>query len=294
MSYEFDVTAADGIDQSAIKNVGPQFPLVQFRKGDQGMRKAGGMEYEGGFFIPDDKGGAALSDALEAAGWKRESFISESEQSKGTEVMGWWKKQITIAIVLDRGKWIETEKNGKKSGYSKDQYLVFIKDLEDHGLFQMTFSGHAAMSFKGVKNYYKTGVLSNIARTLVAPANAISAKAGVKSQWARFAFWVTVGAAEDAKHQPVFTTAGSGADSKSIVLPVPFGLPSEPGDVDKSVLGKFFVGPAFLKIANEAFKENESWKEWPTNEEDSNGDAAHDDSHEAPQMDSKALKALGV
>lgn len=286
-NFTFDPNAANEIDQSAVKTSGPQFPLIQFRKGNQNMRKAGGMEYEGGFFIPDDKGGAELGEALEAAGWVRDSFISESEKSKGDEVSGWWNKQITISVVLSRGKWIETVKNnGDKGGYSKDQYLVFVKGLEDKGLFLLTLSGHTAMSFKGVKNYYRTGVLSTLDRTLIAAANAMTKGA----KWARFAFWVTVGAAEDAKHQPVFTTVGSGKDSSSIVVPVPVGMPKEAKEVDQAVLGKFYVGREFQRIANQAYQDNVTWKEWPTNGED--GESHHEDN--AGHVTEKELSDIGV
>lgn len=271
--FTFDPTAANEIDQSAVKTSGPQFPVIQFMKGNQTLKKAGGMVYEGGFFISDDKGGNALAESLEAAGWVRDSFISESEKSKGDEVSGWWNKQITISVVMSRHKWVDTVKNnGEKGGFSKEQHLVFIKGLEDKGLFMLTFSGHTAMSFKGVKNYYRTGVLSTLDRTLIVAANALTKGA----KWARFAFWVTVGANEDTKHQPVFTTVGSGKDSSSIVLPVPFDLPSEAKEVDQGVLGKFFVGPAFLKVANAAYKDNVAWQEWPTQEDDeANGDNGH-------------------
>lgn len=275
----FDVNAVNTVDQDTVERPTVSFPLIMFRKGAPAQRKAGGVSYEGGWFIADDKGGSALAADLEANGWIRDSFISESEE--GGEIEGYWNKQITVSIVLDRHKWIETD----TGGYSKEQYLVFVKGLEDKGLFQLTFSGHTAMAFKGVKTYFKSGVLSSFDRTVIAAANALTKP----KVWPRRAFWLTVGASTDAKGQPLFTSVGKGDKTTPIVLPVPIGLP-EKANIDKETLGKFFVGTEFLKIANDAYTDNESWKEWPTNEDESVDHA----SDNGPTVKENELSELGI
>ena len=64
----FDPTAVEGIDQSTVQQVETSFPTIQWNGGNQKMKKAGGMDYAGGFFIPED---AVDAELLLAAKWKK-------------------------------------------------------------------------------------------------------------------------------------------------------------------------------------------------------------------------------
>lgn len=286
MSQKFNAQAAQHIDQDTVEQDGSQFPAISFHNGDPTRRKEGGIAYEGGWFVSD--GGPDMTDH----GWKKESFINRD----GEEVTGYWSPTISVAVICARKRWIvngqpyawndfeKAKAVGKPRGHQ--QYLVLLKDAEDLGPFVLGLKGHAGMSFGGSKEYSTTGVLSCFNRTVIAAANARSKP----FKWPFRAFWVTVGAAKDAKGQPAFIEVGLAGASSKILLPVPVGLPEKAADVN---LDEYYIGNDGLVLVNDLYKEHQPWVEAWANFAQQNG-AAKNGKPAEPVATEDELAEMGV
>jgi hypothetical protein len=259
MSNKFNPSAVEGIDQSLLPNDGPQFPVISFHSGDPKLKKVGGLEYLGGWFIGEEGAPADMTEY----GWVRDSFTTAQKQ----EVKGFWASHISISVICERKRWLvdgqpyawddyEKAKKGTTTPRGHQQYLVLLQGAEDLGPFVIGLRGHVGMCFSGSKKYSSTGVLSCFNRTVIAAANAMTKPA----RWHWRAFWITVGADKTAKGEPNFTEVGMAPNTTSIVLPVPIGLPEKAAEVN---LDEYYVGDKSLIVINQLFTEHQVWaKAW--------------------------------
>lgn len=282
MSFEFDPTAVNTVNQEQIEEFGLRFPSIIFYAGDMTKRPKKnqpdpGISWRGGFFISKE----TLPDQdLSQCGWKEDSFIS---QSGGEEVEGWYKPSITIMHLMRRRRWRCGEKGknaqyfawpdwkkAKESGLhmsGQQQSIVFVQGLEHLGPFCLSMSGHAQMAYNGEGDYVQTGALAMHRRIVVQRANDATKEKTPKGvaakKWDHYAFWLTIAAETDANGDPKFTEVGSKAKS-SIVLPVPVGIPAEAKLVN---LNEVYVGRTMQDEAENtiAMLQAEGWREaWST------------------------------
>ena len=269
---EFDAGLVDSIDQSSVEGGGPSYPLIQWVYGAITLKKAGGMDYQGGLFVKADKVDAA---AMEAAGWTKTERTFES----GASEEGYWKREAAISVIAERRRWEVAADNGPRQvfpwdkydaakaagngsgAHGRNQYLVLVKGLEDLGPFVLTMKGAASKAFESFRD--QNAVLSRFANTVIRAANAASdaaakkqGKAGGK-KWAYRAFWLPVGAARDAKGEPIYTEVGKPPKTSKLVLPVALGLPDKPEQVD---LKRFYVGNDLLTKVNELYDASADWR----------------------------------
>jgi hypothetical protein len=285
----FNANAVNTIDQSTVENEGARYPIISFVNGDHKQKKAGGVSYEGGWFVAADN---APSDMTEY-GWVKDSIMTKS----GAEIEGFWSRQIEISVINQRRRWMvdgqgfpwnayeEAKTAGNPRGHQ--QFLVLVKGAEALGTFAITLKGHAGMSFQGARQYAQTGALSVFSKTVIAAANAKTKPA----KWPFRAFWLPVGAQKDAKGQPVFTEVGAPPNVSTSVLPVPMGLPEKAAQVD---LNKFYVGDDLLAVVNQLHTESADWvAQW---ESKMSNDAGHrNGTHDEPEVtDGDAAADLGL
>lgn len=266
----FNATLVNEVDQTTVENTGPQFPIIQWRNGNRQLRKLGGLDYTGGWFIPADM----VSDDLTDRGWDKVDW----EHDDGSVTEGFGADRLTFAVLGIRKRW-EVYNDGQRLAFSWNDYnkaqafgrpgsrshvLVLVKDLEDLGPMVLTLRGSSAMAFEGTRKV--AGALTWFNRTVIRAANIASDAAARKSgktgglRWPLRAFWLTVGTELDKKGEPVFTTVGRGNATSQVTNPVAYGLPDKPEAVN---LDKFFVGADLLHRGNELVVEQADWfKEW--------------------------------
>jgi hypothetical protein len=256
MSQKFNPAAVEGIDQNLLPSDGQQFPVISFHSGDPKMKKAGGIEYQGGWFIAEEGAPADMT----TYGWTRDSFTT----AKSEDVKGFWATKIDISVICERKRWLvdgqpfawddyeKAKKAGDTTPRGHQQYLVLLKGAEDLGPFVIGLRGHVGMCFSGSKKYSSTGVLSCFNRTVIAAANAMTKPA----RWHWRAFWITAGAAKTTKGEPAFTEVGVAPNTATIVLPVPLGLPEKASEVN---LDEYYVGDGPLLKINQLFAEHQPW-----------------------------------
>ena len=266
----FNATLIDEIDQSTVENAGPEFPIIQWRNGNRQLRKVGGQDYTGGWFVPSDM----VSVDLTERSWDR--LVWEHDDGSTTE--GFAADRLTLAVLGIRKRW-EVFTDGQRTAFAWNDFktastfgrpssrlhvLALVKGLEDLGPLVLTLRGTGAMCFEG--NRKVAGALTWFARTVIRAANIASDAAARKAgktggqRWPFRAFWLTVGSEKDAKGEPVFTTVGSGSKTSQVTNPVAVGLPGKPEEVN---LDKFFVGAELLRTGNELVVEHAGWfKEW--------------------------------
>lgn len=308
-NVEFDPTAVDTVDQETVEIVGPAYPVVQWHTGNPQMKKIGGMDYAGGFFVKAD---ALDESALERAGWSKVSW----EHSDGKEEVGYYRREIAVSVIALRKRWeVYSQAEGRSRSYAwkdydraresgrpsgRTQALCIVKGLEDQGPIVLTFRGMSALSFEG--NMQAPGALSKFAQTIIAAANKQSDEAARKKgtrggkRWPYRAFWLVVGADRKADGTPSFTEVGKGNSTRQVVLPIALGLPEKPQNVN---LARFYVGNELLNTVNEIFAEAEaSWTHaWDSIEPEADAETsetATETAEAVPQADNAALESLGL
>lgn len=261
----FDPGMVDEIDQDTVEKNEIQFPIVQWHRGDPKFRKAGGMDYQGGFFVSENVAPADLT----AYGWEHTSWVHGDTD----ETEGYYIRELSLSLIRERKRWEVYEEN-RRSNYAWRDYdkareaglratgrshvLVLIKGLEEFGPFVLTLRGMAGVYFSGSRHI--KGVLTQFDSVIMKAANDAVRKAGKHGVMPRRAFWLNVGAARDAKGAPVFIEVGSGNDKSHMVIPMALGLPDKAEQVD---LQQFFVGRELLAKTNDLYTENETWaKAW--------------------------------
>lgn len=260
----FDPTAIGGIDDSMVMDGGPLFPILQWHSGDRKMRKVGGMDYQGGFFVKTD---AIEDELMVAAGWEKAEWTHDGGKLEN----GWYRRQAALAIVAMRERWEvfavgssrplvfpwnkydEAKKQG--SPRSRLQVLAIVRGLESAGPVVVTLRGMSALAFKG-RNGDGASALAKFQQTVITAANQKSAAAGQRGKrWPLFAFWLPVGADRDQDGTPRFTTVGSGNSTSEIVVPIAIGLPAKADAVN---LNTFYVGNDLLEVCKATWVDAES------------------------------------
>lgn len=261
----FDAMDVLGIDQASVEQSGPQYPTIQWHYGDQKMKKAGGMDYAGGFFI---KGDAIDEETATAAGWQKTTWTHDA----GSEEEGYYRREIAVSVIALRKRW-EVVSDYQRKYFSWDKYddakaagkaagrtqaLCIVKGMESVGPMVLTFKGMSGVAFEG--NRQSLGALAKFAQTVITAANkasesAAKAKGVPPAKWPYRAFWLPVGADRDGKGEPVFTEVGKDKATSRVVLPAALGLPAKWTDVD---LGAFYVGKELLATVNDLWAEAET------------------------------------
>lgn len=303
---EFDPTAVQGIDPNSVENTGPTYPMIQWHYGNLKLKKAGGMEYLGGWFIKTDQIDAEL---LTTAGWTPSTWNHDN----GAEDDGFWRRELAVAVIALRQRWEVTNgeerqyfawKNydgakaaGKASG--RTHALVLVRGLEDVGAMILTLKGMAALSFTGSPK--SGGALTTFSQTVITAANKASEAAAKKNgarganRWPWRAFWLPVGADRETNGEPKFSEVGRGNATTRVVLPVALGLPAKPEQVQ---LNRFYVGNTLLTVVNELYDEAEAnWTHAWDALQNPDGDAvltATDNGASGEPAADTTLEALGL
>jgi len=268
----FNPEQVDTINQDSVDQSGPQFPIIQWSYGDQKMKKAGGIDYLGGFFISHEY--ATDPDALTAAGWEATTITHHS----GEMTEGFWRKEMTFSLVASRRRWEVRQEGNRRHVYAWNQYdeankhgratsrahiLTIIQGLEELGPHVITLAGTAAMYFEGTKS--TPGALTRFSATALRKANYLSDEAAKKrgkkntNHWPYRAFWLTIAANADKDGNPIFTKVGSDDKSSFVVVPVAAGLP-DPKKWEETDLNTLYVGDDLLHVTEELWTTAEA--EW--------------------------------
>lgn len=253
--------AANSVDQDTVETSGPEYPFIQWVNGKPNMKKSGGMAYQGGWFMPSTQ----LSiDCPE--GWAAEELVHDS----GSSTAGYYKRDIAVAVIRVRRRWIIYDKTttswpwsqyqeaakatteGRPSGHL--QALSVVKGLESLGPVVLTMKGSISRAFMGSRG--DEGVLGRFNRMVIREANSINARRGVLAKFPYRAFWLAVGPQRDGKDQPVFTEVGQKPNSSMVTLPAPLGLDAQLQNGD---LAKRFVGRELLEQLNAYYVEADAW-----------------------------------
>lgn len=264
----FDPTAVENINQNSVEQAGLLYPTIQWHYGNISLRELGGMKYFGGFFLSE---GAIDEAELVAAGWQKTTY----DHPDGSQTQGFWRRELAVAVIAMRKRWDVYQENSRTpqlfawSDYetalaagrpsSRTHVLCLVKGLTELGPFVLTLKGLAGMAFEGTNT--RGGALTEFAQTVISKANRESDAAALKAnkptgkRWPFRCFWLPVGAARDAKGEPVFTDAGKGANAKRVVLPAALGLPAKAEDVN---LSRFYVGNDLLTVGNTLYAEAEA------------------------------------
>ena len=286
----FNISAVAGLEGAAeqsVKSAGFEYPIMMWAYGNPKHKKAGGMDYAGGFFIPiptpreEDSEeskekiatvAAKMAELLPAAGWEKETMIHADNAS--TE--GYYNRDAVFSLIGFRKKWEIVDGDtrmawawnwdnfalAKEHGSPKTRFhgLVAVKGAEGVGPFILTLRGVAQMNFEGARD----SVMNKFFQAVITPANALT-----KSQTPYRVFWMPVGAKQDAKGEPAFEKFGTGSDTSHLVMPALIGIPAKG---DKALLDRLYVGDDKLPIFNEMYEAAKEWiVAWDTLEPGTNG-----------------------
>lgn len=259
----FNVDAVEGIAEQMVNDVGPMFPLLQWHTGDQKMKKAGGLDYTGGFFIKAD---AIDDETMTAGGWEKTTWTHDN----GAEDTGWHRRQAGLAIIATRRRWEVFQEGGNRplvfswKDYEKAkaagrpsgrmQALCLVKGLESAGPVVLSLRGMSALAFEG-RGGDTAAAVGKFQATVITAANLASQGKGLHKRWPLFAFWLPVGADRETDGTPRFTKVGQGNNTTHICLPVAMGLPAKPDGVN---LNAFYVGNDLLEECKRIWAEAEN------------------------------------
>ena len=250
------MNAAQEVDQDTVEQVGPEYPFIQWVNGKRALKKAGGVTYTGGWFMPE---GQAINEAM--TGWEQGELIHDN----GESTVGWFKRDVTLATIRMRRCWMAGDArypwdqydNAVAAGTPKGrlQVLVLVKDWQTPVM--LTLTGTISQAFVGSRRM--EGVLTRFNRLIVREANGINAKRGVAAKFPYRAFWLSVGPQRDAAGEPVFTEVGK-TQKSTVTLPTALGLKDKPEAGD---LAARFVGVDLLRTLNQMYADAEEWaKSW--------------------------------
>lgn len=274
---DFDINDVTGIDQETIEQSGPAFPIVQWHYGDPKAKKAGGMDYMGGFVCKD---GAIDAGALTAAGWTKTEWLHDSGESEDV----WWKREIALSVIHIRKRWEVRDasdqlvtfpfngrgmyeaasKVGPNRPAGRTHVLCLIKGLETVGPVVLTLKGSAAQYFEGSRTV--NGALPQFSNVIIRMANDAAHAAGKTNKWPYRGFWMPVGASRDAAGEPNFIEVGKDKATKRLVVPQTLGIPAKPINDPAQrteLLKRFYVGKANLETVNDLYTLHLGWaQEW--------------------------------
>jgi hypothetical protein len=254
------LSAADTVDQETVESFGPQYPLIQWVNGNPKAKKAGGVEYTGGWFINAEQ---LSSDEL--LGWESGELVHD----KGGSTLGFFSRDVTIAMIHTRHAW--RVYNGERSvNFAWNQFdaaaqigrptgrlqvLCVVRGLEGFGPFVLTMKGSTGQAFAG--NRQNEGAIGAFNRLVIRPANALAVKTSAnRAKFPWRAFWLTVGPQRNDKGEPTFTEVGTKPNTSMVTLPAAIGLPEKAAPAD---LFKLFVGKDNLESFNGLYNEARDW-----------------------------------
>ena len=245
--------AANDVPQDTVEQVGPEYPFIQWVNGAPSLKRAGGVAYTGGWFMPESQ---AVSDTMD--GWEKGELV----HGDGASTPGWFTRDLTVTVIRMRRRWIVDE-----VGYPWNQYNRAVIAGRPKGKLQalalvagwftptvLTMGGTASMAFQGSKRV--EGVLTRFNRLVVREANTLNSKRGNSAKFPYRAFWLTVGADRDANGAPKFTTVGQTPNTSQVTFPIALGLKEKPEPAD---LSELFVGKDTLTALNAMYVEAETW-----------------------------------
>jgi hypothetical protein len=244
-----------------VERTESEFPTIQWHRGDPKMKKYGGMDFQGGWFIAESQAPTDLT----AFGWSKVTWTHDN----GDETDGFYIRELTVSVIRDRQRWEVFENNtrsifawkdydsakavGRASGRSHT--LVLIRGMEELGPFVLTLRGLASVYFFNRKNSPKSA-LGTFDSIVVKAGNDAVKRSGRKGLMPRRAFWLTVGASRNADGSPLFIEVGSGKDTSTMVVPQALGLPDK---AEKVNVAEFFVGRDLLNQASTLWTEANDW-----------------------------------
>lgn len=298
----FDPSVVDGIDQESVERNESEFPVVQWHRGEAKMKKLGGMDYLGGFFISETQAPTDMT----RFGWEKVTW-----ERPNNDTDGFWARSLNLSVVRARQRWeVYNEQTKRRTMYAWSDYdeaakagrvsgrahwLVLVKGMEEFGPLCITLRGMASLYFHNKRNNPKSAV-GQFEATVIRAANDAVKKAGRSGLMPRRAFWLPVGASQNDAGDPVFIEVGSGSDTSQMVVPMALGLPEKAKDVD---LSAYFVGPELLKKTSDIWQETEAWaKAWDeiepgTDEDGGKADTAKAE-QEAEEETESHIEALGL
>lgn len=317
----FNVQAVAGLEGAAEQTAtgtGFEYPIMMWTYGNPKMVKAGGMDYQGGFFIPipeprdDDSDeskqkiaevAAKMAELLPAADWESETMT----HADNTTTAGYYKRDAVFSLIGFRKKWmIDIDKNTRLSWawnwdnynaaleqtgqkpYTRFHALVAVKGAEGCGPFILTMRGVAHMNFEGARD----SVINRFFSAVITPANVAT-----KSQVPYRVFWMPVGAKRKEDGTPAFEEKGRKGDTSFLVMPDLLGVPAKG---DKALLDRLYVGDDKLPMFNEMYENAkewlEAWKELEPGSGGSNGgtNAATPEPAKVEGMPASELAELGL
>ena len=258
---KFDPSLASSIDQSTVEEK-LAYPIIQWINGQPSLRRAGGVEYTGGFFVAEES-----IDLAGAAGWEALTVTHRN----GDTSAGFATRALRVSVIRMRRRWEVFDGDrriffpwnaydsaravGRPSG--RLHILSLIAGLEAAGPIVLTMRGSVAAAMTK-----RDGILQQFDATVVRAANQASAEHARKqgkppARWARRAFWLPLSPMADAKNEPVFTEVGAGSATSKVTLPVSPGLPATWQECDP---GAYFVGAEILRTVNEIYADTEQWE----------------------------------
>ena len=260
-------------EESLLDGGGPQYPTIMFRKGDPKMKRAGGLDYHGGFFISDEsvpKGDDGDPVDMSQYGFEQDMFTT----SDNKDIEGYSAQEITICLVNMRKGWAVRDvgvfpfKDGRKDALAAangDNYpsgtahiLCYLKDAVELGPFILTLSGHAQMSFSSARPYDSTGIMKHFNDTVIE-----AARQEAPARYPFRAFWMTIAPSQDRKGAPVFYTVGPKGKTSKIVVPELSNRFAKWQDVTD--LDEHFLDDELLDMVDELYEESAEWRaEWDT------------------------------
>ena len=260
MDIKWLAQVAEGeVREDTLEETGFAFPWAQWVNGKAELsslaNSANPVPYHGGWFAPADR---VDDEAMAAAGWVK----GELAHREGDSTEGWFTQRLSIAVFNRRRCW-QISDDRRTYNYAWNQYdqakaaglalrppshasgrlqlLGFIRGLEQIGLMTLTMGGTAGMAFTE-----RDGILATFKTVVIGAAEKASAKLTKKKKtYPRHYFWMTVGAALDAKGKPVFTKVGEGTASSQVTLPVLLGVSR---DMGMDEIGKLYVGPELIAL----------------------------------------------
>jgi len=257
--WEEMAETADGIDPTTVEQEGPTYPYVQWVNGKPTEKRAGGVQFTGGWFIQGEQLGEE-----ELSGWEKGELI----HADGSSTEGFFARDIAVAMIHRRQRWLVDDKGeilsfpwaqydeAKAAGRPGGQQhvLALIRGLEDRGPFALTIKGSTSAAFSGSKR--SEGVLGRFNRLVLRAANVLNNKRGSKAKWPFRAFWLTIGPERDDKDQPRFTEVGVKPNSTLVTLPYALGLHEK---METAEILKLFVGKGLLEELNTWYEDTDEW-----------------------------------
>lgn len=260
----------DVVDQSAVEQTGPQYPVGQWLHGDPKLAAAGGVMHTGGIVIPDKY----LDDSIAPApGWVRTNVAFSSGKSEAVLAA----QKPRLAVIRTRFRWFATY-NGvttyyPRSGYQADsgmrghvQALCGVHGFETPVV--MTFKGKASQEFERLLAEFSQKVQEAAYRVARESSKASGGKPSA-SRFPRFAFYMRLAPGPHVK-------VGQ-RGQESIITPPVLELPAV---IAEDYLSKIYVGRDRLEELQVIYHDAAQWAAaWDRPGAEENIDTAEWDNH---------------